>query len=125
LASASVAHLGFVRRGGIVALTAQRRHRADAQQCDGSVLPGAAPRGATGNCRSITIGRITSRPALPKALTVIHHYVITRRDGTTAAERFATKKHENLFAHLVAITPTPARPRVRSRKAVEPMLVAA
>ncbi len=58
------------------------------------------------------------------SLTVIHHYVITRRDGTTADERFATKKHENLFAHLVAIIPTPARPRVRSREAVEPMLVA-
>ena len=114
-----------MRRGGIVALTAPRRRGADAQRCDGSVLPGAAPRGATGNCRSITIGRLTSTPALLSALTVIHHYVITRRDGATAAERFATKKHENLFAHLVAITPTPARPRVRSRKAVEPMPVAA
>jgi hypothetical protein len=82
-------------------------------------------RGATGNRRSITIGRITSRPALLKVLTVIHHYMITRRDGSTAAERFATKKHENLFAHLVAIIPTPARSRMRSRKAVEPMPVAA
>jgi hypothetical protein len=56
---------------------------------------------------------------------VIHNYVITRRDGTTAAERFAGKKHDDLFAHLVAIMPTPARPRVRSRKVVEPMLAAA
>ena len=64
-------------------------------------------------------------PALLKALTVIHNYVITRRDGTTAAERFAGKKHDDLFAHLVAIMPTPARPRVRSRKVVEPMLAAA
>ena len=59
-----------------------------------------------------------------KTRKVIRSYVITRRDGTTAAERFATKKHENLFAHLVAIIPTPAQPRVRSRKAVEPMPVA-
>ena len=64
-------------------------------------------------------------PARLKALTVIHNYVITRRDGTTAAERFAGKKHDDLFAHLVAIMPTPARPRVRSRKVVEPMLAAA
>ena len=56
---------------------------------------------------------------------MIHNYGITRRDGTTAAERFAGKKHEDLFAHLVAIMPTPARPRVRCRKVVEPMLDAA
>ena len=43
LAFASVALHGFVRRGGTVALTAPRRHNADAQQCDGSVLPGVAP----------------------------------------------------------------------------------
>ncbi len=58
-------------------------------------------------------------------LCALPNYVITRRDGTTAAERFAGKKHGDLFAHLVAITPTPARPRVRSRKVVEPMLAAA
>jgi hypothetical protein len=33
-------------------------------------------------------------PALLKALTVIHTYVIVRRDGTTAAERFAGKREE-------------------------------
>jgi len=62
---------------------------------------------------------------LLKALTVIHNYVITRRDGTTAAERFSGKKHEDLFAHLVAVTPPPARPRVRRRKERPPMLAAA
>jgi hypothetical protein len=56
---------------------------------------------------------------------VIRSDVITRRDGTTAAERFAGKEHGDLCAHLVAIMPTPARPRVRSRKMVEPMLAAA
>jgi hypothetical protein len=64
-------------------------------------------------------------PALLKALTVIHNYVITRRDGTTAAERFAGKKHDDLFAHLLAITPPPARPRVRARKAIAPLLAVA
>ena len=64
-------------------------------------------------------------PALLKALTVIHNYVITRRDGTTAAERFVGRKHDDLFAHLVAIMPMPARPRVRSRKERVPLLAAA
>lgn len=64
-------------------------------------------------------------PALLKALTVIHNYVLTRRDGTTAAERFAGSKHDDLFAHLRAVMPPPARPRVRQRKVLEPMLAAA
>ena len=51
--------------------------------------------------------------------------MITRRDGTTAAERFAGKKHDDLFAHLIAIMPTPARPRVRSRTQAPPLLAAA
>ena len=64
-------------------------------------------------------------PALLKALTVIHNYGITRRDGTTAAERFVGRKHDDLFAHLVAVMPLPARPRVRSRKERVPLLAAA
>jgi PAS domain-containing protein len=64
-------------------------------------------------------------PALLKALTVIHNYVLTRRDGTTAAERFTGQKHEDLFAHLVAILPPPARPRVRKLKEKPPMLAVA
>lgn len=64
-------------------------------------------------------------PALLKALTVIHNYVLTRRDGTTAAERFTGQKHEDLFAHLVSVIPPPARPRLRKRKERPPMLAAA
>jgi hypothetical protein len=37
-----------------------------------------------------------------RALTVVHNYVIRRRDGTTAAERFAGVPHADLFEHLVA-----------------------
>ena len=64
-------------------------------------------------------------PALLKALTVIHNYVLTRRDGTTAAERFTGQKHEDLFAHLVTVIMPPARPRARKRKVRAPMLAAA
>lgn len=64
-------------------------------------------------------------PVLLKALTVIHNYVLTRRDGTTAAERFTGQKHKSLFAHLVEVSPMPARPRVRKQKERPPMLAAA
>ena len=52
-------------------------------------------------------------PALLKALTVVHNYVLRREDGTTAAERFFGASHDDLFEHLVAtITPLP-QPRRR------------
>lgn len=60
-----------------------------------------------------------------RALTVVHNYVIRRRDGTTAAERFAGVSHADLFEHLVAQAQVPARPRVRPRRPQTPMLAAA
>jgi hypothetical protein len=60
--------------------------------------------------------------ALLKALTVIHNYVLTRADGTTAAQRFAGRTHDDLFQHLVAGMPVPARPRVRKAKDRPPLL---
>lgn len=44
------------------------------------------------------------------------NYMLTRDDGTTAAERFSGVKPGDLFEHLVAIMPLPARPRVRPRR---------
>jgi hypothetical protein len=64
-------------------------------------------------------------PDLLKALTVIHNYVLTRPDGTTAAERFTGQKHDDLVAHLVALTPQPARSRMRKCRERPPMLAAA
>jgi hypothetical protein len=61
-------------------------------------------------------------PALLKALTVIHNYVLTRADGTTAAARFAGRPHADLFQHLVAVMPVPVRPRVRKAKVRPPLL---
>ena len=60
--------------------------------------------------------------ALLKALTVIHNYVLTRADGTTAAERFAGRPHADLFEHLLAVMPVPSRPRVRKAKDRPPLL---
>ena len=61
---------------------------------------------------------------LLRALTVIHNDALTRRDGTTAAERFSGRKHADLFKHLIAIAPMPARPRVRPRTERRPPVAA-
>ncbi len=50
-----------------------------------------------------------------KALTVIHNFFLRRSDGTTAAERFFGTRPNDLFEHLCAVLPLPARPRIRSR----------
>lgn len=44
------------------------------------------------------------------ALTAIHNFHVRRPDGTTAAERFFGAKPRDLFAHLLAHLPLPARP---------------
>jgi Family of unknown function (DUF6399) len=55
-------------------------------------------------------------PVLLKALTVVHNFVITRTDRTTAAARFFGRAPEQtLFDHLCKTLPLPARPRNRSR----------
>lgn len=45
------------------------------------------------------------------ALTVVHNYVVTRADGTTAAERFFGQRHEPLLDWLLRTVPAPSRPR--------------
>jgi len=52
--------------------------------------------------------RLTSRKL--GALRVIHNYLVERRDGTTAAERFFGAGPQPLFAWLLARLPLPARP---------------
>ncbi len=47
------------------------------------------------------------------AIRVVHNYLIERRDGTTAAERFFGQRPESLVPWLLARLPLPARPRRR------------
>jgi len=47
------------------------------------------------------------------ALTVVHNYYLTRRDGTTAAERFFGAKPKDLFGWLVDRLDVPARPAAK------------
>jgi hypothetical protein len=44
------------------------------------------------------------------ALKVIHNYLVERRDGSTAAERFFGTRPQPLFVWLLARLPLPARP---------------
>ena len=50
------------------------------------------------------------------ALTVVHNYYLTRRDGTTAAERFFGAKPRDLFGWLVDHLDVPARPAAKRSK---------
>jgi hypothetical protein len=50
------------------------------------------------------------------ALTVVHNYYLTRRDGATAAERFFGAKPGNLFGWLVDHLDVPARPAAKRSK---------
>ncbi len=61
-------------------------------------------------------------PARLKALMVIHNYVIQREDGTTAAERFFGRRHDDLFEHLLEkIPPLPRPRRSRARPSAPPL----
>lgn len=44
------------------------------------------------------------------ALTVVHNFLITRPDGTTAANRFFEREHPDLFLWLLDRMPPPSRP---------------
>ena len=64
-------------------------------------------------------------PALLAALTVVHNFVLTRTDGTTAAVRFFGRAPEQaLFPYLCQVLPFPARPRKRARYPKEDLLLA-
>ena len=52
--------------------------------------------------------RLTPRKLL--AVQVLHNYLVERRDGTTAAERFFGVRPQALFPWLLARLPLPARP---------------
>jgi len=50
------------------------------------------------------------------ALTTVHNYVVTRKDGTTAAERFFGAKPRDLFEWLLTQIDLPGRPAKKRRK---------
>lgn len=52
--------------------------------------------------------RLTPRKLV--ALGVLHNFLVQRRDGTTAAERFFGQRPEPLFAWLIGRLPFPGRP---------------
>ena len=50
-----------------------------------------------------------------QALTVLHNFFSSRRDGTTAAERFFEQKSRDMFDWLVGVIDLPVRPRNRAK----------
>ena len=57
------------------------------------------------------------RPSKRACLTAVHHFLLTRPDGTTAAERFFGKKPRSMFTAIlasVAIPPAPLSPPRRA-----------
>lgn len=50
-----------------------------------------------------------------QALTVLHNFFTSRRDGTTAAERFFGVNQQNLFDWMLKTVDLPVRPRKRAR----------
>jgi hypothetical protein len=60
-------------------------------------------------------------PAWLATQRVLHNFLIRRRDGTTAAERFFDGAHGDLIEYLVARMPLPALPRRRKPRALDPL----
>lgn len=50
-----------------------------------------------------------------QALTVLHNFFTSRKDGTTAAERFFGKKTRDVFEWLLRTVDLPVRPRNRAK----------
>jgi len=50
-----------------------------------------------------------------QALTVLHNFFSSRRDGTTAAERFFGQKSRDVFEWLLGAIDLPVRPRNRAK----------
>jgi hypothetical protein len=64
-------------------------------------------------------------PQALTALTVVHNFVNTRCDGSTAALRFFGRAPDKpLFEHLCQVLPLPARPRKRLRRPVVNLIIA-
>jgi hypothetical protein len=57
------------------------------------------------------------RPRKRACLTAIHHFFLTRADGTTAAERFFGQKPRSMFAAILAAVDLPPAPLSPPRRA--------
>ena len=64
-------------------------------------------------------------PQALTALTVVHNFVTTRCDGSTAALRFFRRAPDKpLFEHLCQVLPLPAPPRKRLRRPAVDLIIA-
>lgn len=76
--------------------------------------------GRNGRLSLLQHGHVRLSKQTLQAQTVIHNYMLEREDGTTAAERFFGKEHEDLFEDLLARMPNLPRPAAkRPRKGLD------
>ena len=68
------------------------------------------------------VGTLSDRKL--KSITVVHNYFLKRGDGTTAAERFFGKKPKDLFQYLLDKMPDHVRPRQKSSRLKEGLIMA-
>jgi hypothetical protein len=80
----------------------------------------SAVEGRNGRLALLHHGKAGLSPESHAALTVIHNYLSTREDGTTAAERFFEQKPRDLFAWLLDRMPELPRPAAKRPKSVSP-----
>ena len=62
--------------------------------------------------------RGVDRPRKRACLTAIHHFFLTRVDGTTAAERFFGQKPRSMFAAILGAVDIPPAPLSPPHRAV-------
>ena len=58
------------------------------------------------------------RPRKRECLTAVHNFLLTRPDGTTAAERFFGQKPRSMFAVILGAVDIPPAPLSPPRRAV-------
>jgi hypothetical protein len=108
----------WAKGGGLAALSEAEREEVErvARECAGLFCRSSScVEGRNGRLSLFHHGQTRLSDKRLKALTVIHNYVLRRRDGTTAAERFFGQKHPDAFSWLLQRMPDLPRPAAKRR----------
>jgi hypothetical protein len=113
------------RKGGaLAALAAEKREAVDRLAKESAGLfsrSSSCVEGRNGRLSLHHHGHGKVSAARLRALRVIHNYMVTRTDGSTAAERFFGQKHQDVFAYRLQRMPDLPRPAAkRSPTAAQP-----
>jgi len=106
--------------GALAALTPEERKTVEAVAQETAGLfqrSSSCVEGRNGRLSLQHHGHSRVREGRLRALTVIHHYLVKRPDGTTAAQRFFGRAHKDLFSWLLERMPDLPRPAKKRRNA--------